>query len=123
MGNPFGDQVKSARLRAESLSAEGRWAEAAEAFEDLANAWIASCATVSPAARKDRLDEVAAARKMLSDLADMEQEHMPEYKRTEYVAESDRLWEHLKQRTAVYVRKIDRIEAAHPELVEGRKGA
>ena len=64
MGNPFGDQVKSARLRAESLSAEGRWAEAAEAFEDLANAWIASCATVSPAARKDRLDEVAAARKM-----------------------------------------------------------
>lgn len=67
--------------------------------------------------------EVAAARKMLSDLADMEQEHMPEYKRTEYVAESDRLWEHLKQRTAVYVRKIDRIEAAHPELVEGRKGA
>jgi hypothetical protein len=56
--------------------------------------------------------EVAAARKMLSDLADMEQEHMPEYKREEYVAESDRLWEHLKQRTAVYVRKIDRIEAA-----------
>jgi hypothetical protein len=56
--------------------------------------------------------EVAAARKMLSDLADMEQEHMPEYKRKEYVAESDRLWEHLKQRTAVYVRKIDRIEAA-----------
>ena len=62
--------------------------------------------------------EVAAARKMLSDLADMEQEHMPEYKRTEYVAESDRLWEHLKERTAVYVRKIDRIEAKHPELVK-----
>ena len=62
--------------------------------------------------------EVAAARKMLSDLADMEQEKMPEYKRTEYVAESDRLWEHLKERTAVYVRKIDRIEAKHPELVK-----
>lgn len=62
--------------------------------------------------------EVAAARKMLSDMADMEQEHMPEYKRKEYVAESDRLWEHLKERTAVYVRKIDRIEAAHPELTE-----
>ena len=62
--------------------------------------------------------EVAAARKMLSDLADMEQEKMPEYKRTEYVAESDRLWEHLKERTAVYVRKINRIEAAHPELTE-----
>ena len=62
--------------------------------------------------------EVAAARKMLSDLADMEQERMPEYKRTEYVAESDRLWEHLKERTAVYVRKIDRIEAKHPELVK-----
>lgn len=43
---------------------------------------------------------------------------MPEYKRKEYVAESDRLWEHLKQRTAVYVRKINRIEAAHPELTE-----
>ena len=57
--------------------------------------------------------EVAAARKMLSDLADMEAEHMPEYKRTEYVAESDRLWKHLQERTAVYVRKIDRIEAAH----------
>ena len=56
--------------------------------------------------------EVAAARRMLSDLADMEQAQMPEYKRKEYVAESDRLWEHLKQRTAVYVRKIDRIEAA-----------
>lgn len=56
--------------------------------------------------------EVAAARKMLSDLADMEQEQMPEYKRKEYVAESDRLWQHLKERTAVYVRKIDRIEAA-----------
>ena len=62
--------------------------------------------------------EVAAARKMLSDLADMEQEKMPEYKRTEYVAESDRLWEHLKERTAVYVRKIDRIESKHPELVK-----
>ena len=62
--------------------------------------------------------EVAAAWKMLSDLADMEAEHMPEYKRTEYVAESDRLWEHLKERTAVYVRKIDRIEAKHPELVK-----
>ncbi len=62
--------------------------------------------------------EVAAARKMLSDLADMEQEKMPEYKRTEYVVESDRLWEHLKERTAVYVRKIDRIEAKHPELVK-----
>lgn len=61
--------------------------------------------------------EVVAARKMLSDLADMEQEKMPEYKRTEYVAESDRLWEHLKERTAVYVRKIDRIEAKHPELI------
>jgi len=60
--------------------------------------------------------EVAAARKMLSDLADMEQEKMPEYKRTEYVAESDRLWQHLKERTAVYVRKINRIEAKHPEL-------
>ena len=55
---------------------------------------------------------------MLSDLADMEQEKMPEYKRTEYVAESDCLWEHLKERTAVYVRKIDRIEAKHPELVK-----
>ena len=54
--------------------------------------------------------EVAAARKMLSDLADMEQERMPEYKRTEYVAESDRLWEYLKKRTAVYIRRIDRIE-------------
>jgi len=62
--------------------------------------------------------EVAAARKMLSDLADMEQEKMPEYKRTEYVAESDRLWEHLKKRTAVYVGKINRIEAKHPWLVE-----
>lgn len=62
--------------------------------------------------------EVAAARKMLSDLADMEQEHMPEYKRTEYVAESDRLWEHLKKRAAVYVGKINRIEAKHPWLVE-----
>lgn len=61
--------------------------------------------------------EVAAARKMLSDLADMEQEQMPEYKRKEYVAESDRLWEHLKRRTAVYVRKIDRIEAAQEKAV------
>lgn len=58
--------------------------------------------------------EVAAARKMLSDLADMEVDHLPEYKRTEYVAESDRLWEHLKKRTAVYVGKINRIEARHP---------
>ena len=62
--------------------------------------------------------EVAAARKMLSDLADMEVDHLPEYKRTEYVAESDRLWEHLKKRTAVYVGKINRIEAKHPWLVE-----
>lgn len=62
--------------------------------------------------------EVAAARKMLSDLADMEVDHLPEYKRTEYVAESDRLWEHLKKRTAVYVGKINRIEARHPWLVE-----
>lgn len=65
-------------------------------------------------------DKAAAARRMLSDLADMEQEHMPEYKRKEYVAESDRLWEHLKRRTAVYVRRINRIEAAHPELTEDK---
>lgn len=55
--------------------------------------------------------EVAAAKKMLSDMADMETEKMPEYKRREYEAESDRLWEHLRKRTAVYVGKINRIEA------------
>ena len=65
--------------------------------------------------------EITAAKKMLSDIADMEQEKMPEYKRTEYVAESDRLWEHLKKRTEVYIGKINRIEAKHPELINNLK--
>ena len=55
--------------------------------------------------------EITAAKEMLSNLADMEVANMPEYKAKEYVAESDRLWQHLQERCAIYVRKIDRIEA------------
>lgn len=65
MGNPFENQVVSARKKAESLVGERRWGEAAEAYEELAKAWIASCASVTSAsARKDRLDEADAAKKM-----------------------------------------------------------
>ncbi len=65
MGNPFEEQVTSARRKAESLAAEGRWAEAAQAYRELSDAWIASCASVtSDSAKKDRLDEAEKARKM-----------------------------------------------------------
>ncbi len=60
--------------------------------------------------------EVAAAKKMLSELADMEVDHMPKYKANVYIEESDRLWNHLQQRCAVYVRKIDRIEAKFEKM-------
>ncbi len=60
--------------------------------------------------------EVAAAKKMLIELADMEVDHMPKYKANVYIEESDRLWNHLQQRCAVYVRKIDRIEAKFEKM-------
>jgi Cdc6-like AAA superfamily ATPase len=65
MGNPFENQVVSARKKAEALADEGRLGEAAGAYEDLARAWIASCASVLSAyARKDRLDEAEKAKKL-----------------------------------------------------------
>ena len=51
-------RVSSCRERATALRSEKKWAEAAEAYEALAKAWIAAAGiATSPAARADRLAE------------------------------------------------------------------
>ena len=58
MSNPFLQQAKTLREKAEAFCRERRWAEAAEAYEDLAKAWIALAGLAStPGARADRMAE------------------------------------------------------------------
>ena len=59
----------------------------------------------------DKFPELQAARKMLWDMANEEQDKMPQYKQDFYAEESDRLYKHLRDRMAIYRRKVEREEA------------
>ena len=59
----------------------------------------------------DKFPELQAARKMLWDMANKEQDKMPQYKHDFYAEESDRLYKHLRERMAIYRRKVEREEA------------
>ena len=59
----------------------------------------------------DKFPELVAARKMLWDMANDEQDKMPQYKLDLWAAESDRLYKHLRDRMAIYRRKVEREEA------------
>lgn len=59
----------------------------------------------------DKFPELRAARKMLWDMANEEQDKMPQYKLDFYAEESDRLYKHLRERMAIYRRKVEREEA------------
>lgn len=55
--------------------------------------------------------EVDAVKKMAAMLSGSEVKSMPEYQREVWLDEADRLYDHLRDRTAVYRRKVERIEA------------
>lgn len=59
----------------------------------------------------DKFPELRAARKMLWDMANEEQDKMPQYKLDFYAEESDRLYKHLRERMAIYHRKVEREKA------------
>jgi len=59
----------------------------------------------------DKFPELQAARKMLWDMANEEQDKMPQYKHDFYAEESDRLYKHLRDRMTIYRRKVEREEA------------
>lgn len=59
----------------------------------------------------DKFPELMAARKMLWDMANGEQDNMPKYKLDLWAAESDRLYRVLRERMGVYRRKVEREEA------------
>ena len=67
----------------------------------------------------DKFPELQAARKMLWDMANEEEDKMPQYKHDFYAEESDRLYKHLRDRMAIYRRKVEREEAR----MDKKKGA
>lgn len=59
----------------------------------------------------DKFPELKAARKMLWDMANDEQDKMPQYRLDLWADESERLYKHLRERMAIYRRKVEREEA------------
>ena len=59
----------------------------------------------------DKFPELQAARKMLWDMANEEQDKMPQYRLDLWADESERLYKHLRDRMAIYRRKVEREEA------------
>ena len=59
----------------------------------------------------DKFPELKAARKMLWDMANEEQDKMPQYRLDLWADESERLYKHLRERMAIYRRKVEREEA------------
>ena len=59
----------------------------------------------------DKFTELKAARKMLWDMANDEQDKMPQYRLDLWADESERLYKHLRERMAIYRRKVEREEA------------
>lgn len=67
----------------------------------------------------DKFPELQAARKMLWDMANDEQDKMPQYRLDLWADESERLYKHLRDRMAIYRRKVEREEAR----MDKKKGA
>ena len=59
----------------------------------------------------DKFPELQAARKILWDMANEEQDKMPQYRHDLWADESERLYKHLRERMAIYRRKVEREEA------------
>lgn len=59
----------------------------------------------------DKFPELQAARKMLWDMANKEQDKMPQYRLDLWADESERLYKHLRDRMTIYRRKVEREEA------------
>lgn len=59
----------------------------------------------------DKFPELRAARKMLWEMANGEQEKMPQYKLDLWADESERLYKVLQERMGVFRRKVEREEA------------
>lgn len=59
----------------------------------------------------DKFPELQAARKMLWDMTNKEQDKMPQYRLDLWADESERLYKHLRDRMAIYRRKVEREEA------------
>lgn len=59
----------------------------------------------------EKFKEIEGARKVCKDMMLTDFDKMPETQQQMWMDESDRLWEHLKERCAVYRRKVDRWEA------------
>lgn len=62
----------------------------------------------------EKFKEIEAARKMCDEMALKDFGRMHEAQQQLWMDESDRLWEHLKERCAVYRRKVDKWEAKPP---------
>ena len=58
----------------------------------------------------DKFPELQAARKMLWNMANDEQDKMPQYRLDLWADESERLYKHLRDRMAIYRRKVEREE-------------
>jgi len=59
----------------------------------------------------EKFKEIEGARKVCKDMMLTDFDKMPEVQQQMWMDESDRLWEHLKERCAVYRRKVGRWEA------------
>ena len=62
----------------------------------------------------EKFKEIEAARKICDEMSLKDFTRMHEAHQQLWMDESDRLWEHLKERCGVYRRKVDKWEAKHP---------
>lgn len=69
----------------------------------------------------DKFPELQAARKMLWDMANEEQDKMPQYRLDLWADESERLYKHLRDRMAIYRRKVEREEARQDKAASKRE--
>lgn len=71
--------------------------------------------------KMEKFKEIEAARKVCIEMAGNNLKKMAQKKSELWMDESDRLWERLKERCAVYRRKVDKWESSHPEGVENKQ--
>ena len=69
----------------------------------------------------DKFPELQAARKMLWNMANKEQDKMPQYRLDLWADESERLYKHLRDRMTIYRRKVEREEARQDKAVQDVK--
>lgn len=62
----------------------------------------------------EKFKEIEGARKVCKDMMLKDIDKMPEVQQQMWMDESGRLWDHMKERCAVYRRKVDKWEAKHP---------